>query len=747
MDPQPSPTFSFLTTAYRTEQYIGATIESVVGQTRSDWELIVVDNGMSDEMAAQVRRYLDDDRITLLRQENKGYVGGVMAAAELARGRYLCVLDSDDHLMPEFCRRVGETIDRHPEVAAIGVDARRFDEHGTDLPTDYYRSVGVRTAPDGTVPLTLGDVVGGHVPYYTAAIRADAWTAVGGYDPGLTGVDESVVIWLRLTERYDVRVLPDVVARYRIRSDSLSRGAEHVEAFEDALERSFESARPLADPEHERRLGSHLRVLRADRQIRRARWALLDGEIASARSAARASLRERRTARAGLLLVGLTLMPGALRAIHPIKNRIQATAARLRGRLTPRRGTRRAQHILILVENLSVPMDRRVWQESLALVGAGYDVTVICPQGSSSDTEREITIDGVRILRYPLRAATGGAAGYPREYGMALWHTVRLALAVRRRGPIDVVHACNPPDFFFLVGLLLRPGGTRFVFDQHDLVPELFESRFARPGAGSNRRTPTGSVLYAVTRVLERLTYATADAVIATNESYRRTAIGRGGMHPDDVTVVRSAPDLSRFVQRTPDPQLRRGKRHLAAYLGVMGPQDGVDHALRSIAHLRHDLGRDDLHTIFMGSGDEFEALVALAGELGVSDVVEFTGRVPDEFVQRCLSTADVCLSPDPYNPLNDVSTMNKVVEYMAMGRPLVSYELVEAQVSAGEAAIYVTSNDTAAFARGIETLLDDPERREKMGIVGRERVEHELSWDNSTVALLTFYERLLTGR
>ncbi|MRH88263.1 glycosyltransferase [Nocardia sp. SYP-A9097] len=393
-------------------------------------------------------------------------------------------------------------------------------------------------------------------------------------------------------------------------------------------------------------------------------------------------------------------------------------------------------HILILVENLSVPFDRRVWQESRALVEAGYRVTVICPTGSKQDREPEATIDGVRILRYPLRAATGGPLGYLREYSLALWHTLRLAWKVRREGPIDVVQACNPPDLLFLIALVLRVGGTRFVFDHHDLVPELFLSRFGGTGP-----------LYRVSKVLERLTFACADAVISTNESYRQVAIERGHMAPELVTVVRSAPDLAKFVPREPDPELKRGKRYLGAYLGVMGPQDGVDYALRAIAQLRDKLGRTDIHFIFMGSGDAFDDLVALSEELNLQELVEFTGRVPDDFLQTCLSTADICLSPDPCNPLNDVSTMNKVVEYMAMSRPLVSFELTEARVSAGAAAVYVADNDELGFAEAIVELLDDPARRDRMGSLGRARVERELSWDTSRNNLVEFYARVFRAR
>jgi glycosyltransferase involved in cell wall biosynthesis len=391
-------------------------------------------------------------------------------------------------------------------------------------------------------------------------------------------------------------------------------------------------------------------------------------------------------------------------------------------------------HIVILVENFSVPSDRRVWQESQALVEAGFRVSVICPAGDTRDRERETVIDGVRVLRYQLRPATGGLLGYAREYTFALWHTLRLALKVRSAGRIDVVQACNPPDILFLVALVLRLSGTRFVFDHHDLVPELFVSRF----------TDGHRVLQRLTRYAERLTFAAADAVVSTNDTYRRVAIERGKVAPDRVVVVRNGPDLRRFTPREPDLTLRRGKAHLLTYLGVMGYQDGVDYALRAIRLLKDEIGRDDIHCIFMGSGDEFDALVALTAELGISDIVQFTGWVQGEFIQRCLSSADVCLAPDPLNPLNDASTMIKIVEYMAMGKPIVSFDLTESRVSAGEAAVYVPCNDEHAFAQAIDALLKDPERRRRMGEVGRRRVEEQLSWEVSRRTLVDFYRQLL---
>ncbi|WP_431984463.1 glycosyltransferase family 4 protein [Streptomyces qinglanensis] len=390
-------------------------------------------------------------------------------------------------------------------------------------------------------------------------------------------------------------------------------------------------------------------------------------------------------------------------------------------------GGRPGRRALILVENLSVPFDRRVWQECRTLHDAGWEVHVICPRGGKRDTEPETEIDGIRIHRYPLRAATGGPAGYLREYGAALWHTVRLA---RRVGPVDVVHACNPPDLLFLPALWLKRRGARFVFDQHDLVPELYLSRFGR---GQD-------LLHRAVCALERMTYRAADIVLATNESYRDVALRRGGRSAADVFVVRSAPDTDRFRAVPPEPELKRGKPHLLCYLGVMGPQDGVDYALRALAKLRDDLGRTDWHAVFVGAGDTFDAMVQLSRQLGLSEQVHFTGRIPDADLVRYLSTADVCLSPDPHNPLNDVSTMNKVLEYMVMGRPIVSFDLREARVSAGEAALYAPADDEAAFAGAVAELLDDPERRARMGRIGQERISGELSWRNSQQSLLAAY-------
>ena len=379
-----------------------------------------------------------------------------------------------------------------------------------------------------------------------------------------------------------------------------------------------------------------------------------------------------------------------------------------------------------------MPFDTRVWQECLALRRAGWHVTVVSPQGLKRDREPFEVLEGVEIHRFSLRFAEGGPLGYAREYGTALWHTWRLVRRLAQARRFHVVHACNPPDLLLLAARSLKRRGVRLVFDQHDLVPELYLARFER---GED-------LMYRGTLALERLSYRLADVVIATNESYRRAAIERGGKRLEDVFVVRNAPDLTRFRPMEPELALKAGKPYLLAYLGVMGPQDGVDHALRALALLKER--RTDWHAIFIGEGDVYPEMKRLSSELGLDGLAEFTGRLPDDDVLRILTTADVCLAPDPLSPLNDVSTMTKIVEYMAMSRPLVSYDLTEARVSAGDAAVYAKPNDEADFARCIEALLDDEQLRRRMGELGRRRVEESLSWKFSERQLVAAYEHAL---
>ena len=391
-----------------------------------------------------------------------------------------------------------------------------------------------------------------------------------------------------------------------------------------------------------------------------------------------------------------------------------------------------ARRALILSENAPVPSDRRVWNESRALTAAGWQVVIVSPQGENRCTEPYEVLEGIEIHRYPLRPSDGGAIGYLREYGQAMWRIRGLVRRLARTQRFDIVHACNPPDFLLLAALPLRRRGARFVFDHHDLVPELFRSKF---GDGK------GALLRAVTAA-ERLAFRLADVVLATNDSYRRVAIERGGKAPEDVFVVRNGPDLERFQPVPPEPELRRGRKHLIAYLGIMGSQDGVDHAVRALASLRGV--RDDWHAVFIGEGDVLDDMRALAAELGLGDAIEFAGWRGDRDIRRILSTADVCLAPDPPSPLNDVSTMIKIPEYLAMGCPVVSYDLHESRVSGGDAALYADPGDPAALGRGVHELLDDPARRERMAAIGRARVESELAWEHSSRVLLAAYARAL---
>jgi glycosyltransferase involved in cell wall biosynthesis len=388
------------------------------------------------------------------------------------------------------------------------------------------------------------------------------------------------------------------------------------------------------------------------------------------------------------------------------------------------------QRVLILLQNEPVPSDRHVWNQATALTRAGYDVTVICPAGEKRDRSHFERIDGVEIHRYQPRRADESTIGYALEYLAALWSIRRLARRLARRGRFDLVHACSPPDFLLLAALSLRRRGARFVFDHHDLTPELYLTRFG------------GGLLHRMTLAAEQVAFRSADVVLSVNDSYRQVAIERGRRDPADVAVVRTGPDLTRFVPSEPDPSLKCGKRFLLSYAGVMGPQDGVDHALQALAEL-HTL-RQDWHAVFMGDGDVLEEMKAMTVELGLDECVEFTGWVEHETISRVLSSSDVCLAPDPSNPLNDVSSMVKISEYMAMSRPMVSYDIAESRFGAGEAAVFAEPDDHAGFARLVSELLDDPDRRAAMGKAGRERVENVLAWEHQERSLLAAYSHAL---
>jgi glycosyltransferase involved in cell wall biosynthesis len=391
----------------------------------------------------------------------------------------------------------------------------------------------------------------------------------------------------------------------------------------------------------------------------------------------------------------------------------------------------RRRTALLLSENAPVPADRRVWNECRTLRDAGWEVVVACAQDPGDAAPAFAVVEGVEIHRYPLRPSGGGAAGYVREYGQASLRLHALVRRLARERHFDVVHAANPPDFLLSAARQLRRRGTRLIFDHHDLVPELYRTRF---GDGAGHRAALAA---------ERLAFGLADVVISTNESYRRIAIERGGRDPADIFVVRNGPDITRFAPVAPDPRLKGDAPHLLAYLGIMGPQDGIDHALHALAWLH--ARRRDWRAVFVGTGEVVDEMRALATELGIDGHVEFVGWRGDDDIRRILSTADLCLAPDPPSPLNDLSTMMKIPEYLAMGRPVVSYDLHESRVSAGPAALFAEHARPESLGRCVEVLLDDPVLREQMGRAGLRRARTELSWQFSAPILCAAYERALT--
>jgi len=393
------------------------------------------------------------------------------------------------------------------------------------------------------------------------------------------------------------------------------------------------------------------------------------------------------------------------------------------------------RRVLIIVENLPVPFDRRVWQEATTLKAAGYGVSIICPTGKGYEARYEC-IEGIHVYRHSLPLEADGALGYLLEYGWALLSEWWLALKVWRKHGFDAIHACNPPDLIFLVGLFFKLFGKCFLFDHHDLNPELYEAKF-------NRR----DFFWKLMCWFERWTFKLADVSIATNQSYRQVALQRGGMPADKVFVVRSGPKLDRLRILPPTQSLKQGKRYLVGYVGVMGKQEGLDLLLQSIAYIVRDKQRTDIHFGLVGGGTELEALQHMARDLGVADYVTFTGRVPDAELLAMLNTADICVNPDVANPMNDKSTMNKIMEYMALGKPIVQFDLTEGRYSAQSASLYARHNDTADFADKILALLDDPAARERMGQYGRQRVEQELSWEHEVPHLLAAYDALFAGR
>jgi glycosyltransferase involved in cell wall biosynthesis len=391
--------------------------------------------------------------------------------------------------------------------------------------------------------------------------------------------------------------------------------------------------------------------------------------------------------------------------------------------------------ILIIVENASVPFDTRVWKESLSLHAAGYDVTVLCPRAKGAERGHEI-IEDIRVYRHPMPQEANSALGYLWEYGCALFWEFWYVWWIYLRHGFHVIQGCNPPDTIFLVALPFKLFGVKYIFDHHDVIPELYLSKYAKR-----------DVLYKTQVILENLTYRSSDVVIATNNSYKEIAIGRGHISPDDVFVVRNGPDLETFKAVPPTPALKCGKPNLVGYVGTMSDQDGLDILIDVASYIKR-MGRDDIHFTCVGGGPALSSLRQMVKDKDLGSTMTFTGRIPDQQLLEILSTADVCVNPDKPCEMNNLSTMIKIMEYMALGKPIVQFDLREGKFSAQKAALYAdTQNQVADFAAKIIWLLDNPDERRKMGDFGRRRVEKELAWEYSVPNLLAAYERAFSKR
>ncbi|WP_205745588.1 glycosyltransferase [Egibacter rhizosphaerae] len=671
-------------------------------------QLIVVDNDSSDDTVAIVRTARRDATIVETGR-NGGYAAGFNAGvAAAAPAHAYALLNPDLVLRPRALTRLVEALGR-PEVGIVV--PRLENPQGRLLPS-------LRRAP--TVRRAVGEALLG-------GWRAGRQAAFGELvvDPG---------VYRERTEADWASGAAMVIDRDCLRTvgpwdESFFLYSEETEFCLRARDRGYQvMLEPDAEAVH----------IGGDAPQSPRLWALLrtNGVRLFAR---RHGWLQAQAFRAVVMVGELLRAAVRRREVHAVAWRALASM-RLRRRgadagFRRSRSRSRSPHVLIVVENLPVPLDRRVWLEAQALVEEGYRVSVICPKGPGDPAFEQL--HGVHLYKYRPFPQTRGALSFILEFAYCWLATARLTAKVAKRQRIDVFQACNPPDTFFALAALLKPFGTRFVYDQHDLCPEVYMTKFG----------DEGGLLLRGLFLLERLTYATADHVIATNESYRRVALERGRLSPDQVTVVRNGPDLSRLYRVAPQPELKEGRAHLAVYLGIMGPQDGVDMVIRAAAAMRDEFDRHDVQFALLGFGDSLEDLQRLAEDLGVTDRVTFTGRADDEMIRAYLSTADVGLSPDPPTPFNDASTMNKTMEYMAFGLPVVAFDLTETRVSAGDAAIYVSDGDPMSFGRAVLTLLDDPEEGVRRGAMGEGRVSEQLAWSHQRDNYLAALSWLAAGQ
>lgn len=388
------------------------------------------------------------------------------------------------------------------------------------------------------------------------------------------------------------------------------------------------------------------------------------------------------------------------------------------------------KHILIIVENLPLPFDRRVWQEANTLKESGADVSIICPR-MKGYTKKYECINGINIYRHPLPVEGSGAMGYLMEYSTALFWEFWLSWKIFIKKKFQVIQGCNPPDLIFIPAALFKLFGVKYIFDHHDINPELYIAKYDKKG-----------FFYRFLLWAERRTFKSAAYSIATNESYKEIAIKRGGMDKDRVQVIRSGPKLDRLKLSEGNPKYKKGRRFLVGYVGVIGEQEGLDLLLESVKYIIEK--RNDVQFAIVGGGTELEKLKALSGSLGLQQYVDFYGRVDDATLVDVLNTSDVCVNPDKPTVMNDLSTMNKIMEYMALKKAIVQYDLKEGKFSAQKASLYAKNTDTKDFADKIMWLLDHEAERNEMAELGYNRVVNELSWEFESKKLVDFYERVL---
>lgn len=710
---------------YRSARYVGDCLESLAAALAPvSGDVVVVDNASDDGVSEVVSRFAATHDLPVRfvpSSTNGGFAAGCHAGADVATGRRLLFVNPDVVVDPGAVRSLLTVADAHPRAGLVG--GRSVDSAGVTDPRSWW---GRPTLWSSFCFATgLSSVFADHpvfdpespgawrgepreVPAVSGAlmlVERALWDGLGGFDPTFLLYGEDVDLSLRARRAgWAPRVDPGAVFRHDVgRSSGGAVRAQLVLRGRATLLR-----RHL--PRGQRRLAVTLLVLGTGLRA-------LAGAVAPSSSRPRTSTEAWRSAWRRRRSWSRGWTPGDSLAV------VSRPDAGRPG-------------VLVVVQNLPFELDRRVRSECAALTSSGYTVSVICPKRSPDEPDRHI-VDDVVVRSYPAPGETHGVGSYLAEFVVCWLRTARLSVRVAREEGFDVLQACNPPDTYWLLGLAWKAlAGKAFVFDQHDLCPEVYEARFGRRG-----------VLHRGLLALERATYRVADQVVSPNPAYAEVAMTRGRVAPRQIGVVMSTPDARRMVRREIEPALRHGRRHLACYVGVMGPQDGVDRLVEAIHTYVNVLGRGDCHFALIGFGDSLGALRTRVAVLGLGPWVTFTGRVGHDEISRWLSTASVGFTPDPPSEFNHRSTMNKTLEYMAHGVPVIATDLRETRRCAGDAARYTGDGEPAELAGALAELLDDPGRRRHMGRVGRIRIERELAWETQAASYLSAIDRALSVR